>query len=178
MQGGVTIRTRMIWSGASLAVALAASCCQPLTAQAGSLLSGYGGPGQGQQQILGSTLVGGPGGGSSGGSATAATGAGRGLAGPRVASPTQASGSALPGAGAVGRHVKSLASTPRGRSSVGRVFTTVATYPASERVADSGAGSGLSSSDILYVCLGAAVLAFTGVLTTRASHAKAAREGH
>src|ERR1700744_2162094 len=41
----------------------------PSSAQAGSLLSGYGGPGAGSQEILGSTLIGGGGSTGSGGSA-------------------------------------------------------------------------------------------------------------
>ncbi len=48
-------------------LAVAVSAALPAGAQAGSLLSGYGGPGQGSQAVLGSTLINGPGGGSGGG---------------------------------------------------------------------------------------------------------------
>jgi hypothetical protein len=160
---------------------LAVSCCVPLAAQAGSLLSGYGGPGQGQQQILGSTLLGG-GGGSSGGSAGGGAtggerGAGeRGLAGPVLASSSKASGAGA--TGRAGRRVQPRPSTQRGRSPVQAAPADVPTYPASERVASSGAGSGLSFADILFIFLGAAALAFTGILTTRLSHANTARGGH
>ena len=45
---------------------VAIGVCWPLPAHASPLLSGYGGPGQGSQAILGSTLLGGSSGGSSG----------------------------------------------------------------------------------------------------------------
>src|SRR4051812_5612016 len=49
-------------------LAAGALACAPAGADAGSLLSGYGGPGQGSQALLGSALIGGGGGSSSGGS--------------------------------------------------------------------------------------------------------------
>src|SRR5438309_8805588 len=71
MQGSMTNRGRTIrMAGSTLAVGLASAwAAVPATAHAGPLLSGYGGPGQGNQAILGSALVGGSsgGGGTSGG---------------------------------------------------------------------------------------------------------------
>jgi hypothetical protein len=55
------------------------SAAAPSAASAGTLLSGYGGPGQGSQAVLGSTLLGGSGkgsGGSSGGGSSRGGGAG------------------------------------------------------------------------------------------------------
>ena len=49
----ITIRTAAL----ALVAALAVSAAAPLVAHAGPLLSGYGGPGQGNQAILGSTLL-------------------------------------------------------------------------------------------------------------------------
>ena len=63
-----------IVSALTLTLALVAILCVsvPTVALAGSpLLSGYGGPGTGEQAILGSTLVGGPGGGSGSGGSSA-----------------------------------------------------------------------------------------------------------
>ncbi len=52
--------TRKIWISSALALTTAMLVLAPTTAFAGSpLLSGYGGPGAGEQAILGSTLIGG-----------------------------------------------------------------------------------------------------------------------
>jgi hypothetical protein len=59
------------------ALALAGFLCMPVSSTAvaaGPQLSGYGGPGAGEQTILGSTLLGGAGGGSGGGSASGGSG--------------------------------------------------------------------------------------------------------
>src|ERR1700736_6516079 len=76
MQGSMKTRGRTIrMAGLTLAAGLAgASAALPTTADAGPLLSGYGGPGQGNQAILGSTLLGG----SAGGSGTSGGGGSRG----------------------------------------------------------------------------------------------------
>ncbi len=61
--------TRKIWISSALALATALLVLAPTTAFAGSpLLSGYGGPGAGEQAILGSTLIGGSRGGGASGS--------------------------------------------------------------------------------------------------------------
>ena len=51
---------RIITSAIACIAALSAAAAMPVAAPAGSLLSGYGGPGQGSQVILGSSLVNGP----------------------------------------------------------------------------------------------------------------------
>ncbi|HWX75639.1 MAG TPA: hypothetical protein VNZ05_10050 [Solirubrobacteraceae bacterium] len=144
----------------------------PLAAHAGPLLSGYGGPGQGNQAILGSTLLGGPGGGSGSGGANEGVAAASATGG--LAEGTSSSGKS----GASGRH--------RGSSSVtglhgaalragalgglhGRPAPagTTGFYPTVEPAAASTPALGLSSTDILYIVLAAAALIGTGVLTRR-----------
>jgi hypothetical protein len=137
---------------------------------AGSLLSGYGGPGQGSQAILGSQLLNRPSGG--GGS----NGAG--------SSPTQGAGSAA-GAGDKGQTGTSSA-TARGRASTkpsaGRRSKGTAGRsqsqrglragaPAAASVAQSASVSspalGLSGADLLYILVALGALASTAVLTRR-----------
>ena len=57
----------------SVGFVLAAASWLPAVAHANPLLSGYGGPGQGNQAILGATLLNGSGGGGSSGAAAAAS---------------------------------------------------------------------------------------------------------
>src|SRR2546421_57056 len=66
----MTTHRRIITSAGLL---LAAAACMPVAAHANPLLSGYGGPGQGNQAILGATLLNGSGGGGSSGAAAAAS---------------------------------------------------------------------------------------------------------
>src|SRR5438105_12388818 len=81
MQGSMKTESRIVRVGCALLAWLAVAGTAPLAAgaQSGPLLSGYGAPGQGNQVILGSALLGGPsGGGSSGsGGARQSTGPGR-----------------------------------------------------------------------------------------------------
>jgi hypothetical protein len=138
-----------------LLAALAAAA--PAVAQANPLLSGYGGPGVGNQAILGSALLNG-GGGAGGGSGP--TGQGSGPANP----PTIAANET---AGPVARR------TPRGAAAPGRDANVSgvasSTYSASERGAPAPASGtlGLSGQDILFILLALLGLAFTGVLTRR-----------
>src|SRR5437879_8345365 len=85
-------RHRTITSLAALA-ALVVSMAIAATAHASSLLSGYGGPGQGNQAILGSTLLGGGSGGGGGGPA-ATSGEGTGSSSQGAGSATASGGSA------------------------------------------------------------------------------------
>ncbi len=87
--------TRKIWISSVLLSAGVMLVLAPATALAGSpLLSGYGGPGAGEQAVIGSTLIGGSRGGGAGGS----SGCG-GWAGPGEASGS-AGASTSPGGGA------------------------------------------------------------------------------
>jgi hypothetical protein len=174
MQGSMktdrsTIRTaRLAW-----AVALMLSAAAPLAAHAGPLLSGYGGPGQGNQAILGSTLLGGAGGGASGSG---------GPGGPSSQAPAP-NGGATAGAAHSGTRHSSRAAHPASGTGAGERSghpraggLASGSYPAMERTASSGT-FGLSGADIFYVVLAAAALAFAGVLTRRVARPRAAR-GH
>src|SRR2546430_7195651 len=82
MQGSMKTRRRIIeTAGCAL---LAAALLAP-SASAGPLLSGYGGPGGGNQAILGSGLLNGPG-----------SGGGSGPGGPRAAQQSASGGLAAP----------------------------------------------------------------------------------
>jgi hypothetical protein len=162
-------KKRMITPIAGGLVALLA--LGPAAAQGGSLLSGYGGPGQGNQAILGSALLNGPRGGGSGSSGGGASSSSTG----NLAALTTAA--TAPRSTVSRRHV--------GRSRAGKHGAGGATGSAAiagARSVESGAASvynvsarggsshpvlGLSSDDVLYIVLALGVLVFTGVLTTR-----------
>ena len=122
--------------------ALTLSLCSvgAATASAGTLLSGYGGPGQGNQAILGSGLLNTPGGGQGGGSTGAAHG-GKGTHG--APSHESAKGSATGGSAEAGAR------------------SAVVTQTASVSVPTLG----LSGADLLYTLLAVAVLVMTAVFT-------------
>lgn len=171
-----------IFIAALCAAVMAAS---PTSALASSLLSGYGGPGQGSQAILGSAVVNGPrGGGGASGSGGESSGSGS-LA--SESSPSQTRGEATTGGGsggASGSGGGSGSQASRGSSRSGRgapghgsshapapqpTASTASFYPASERV-PAGVSSGtlgLSGLDLAFVLIGFAALAFVGVLTGR-----------
>lgn len=92
-------RHRTIFSTLLLVAFMAA----PSGAQAGSLLSGYGGPGGGAQAILGSTLVNGSGGGSGGSEGGGAAGGGSSLSAGGGASSTGTPSGAQAGGGTQGK---------------------------------------------------------------------------
>jgi hypothetical protein len=165
----------IIYIGVLLAVAVAL----PGSALASPLLSGYGGPGQGNQALLGSALVNGPKGG--GGSSGSTTSTDTGIAESESSSEGQVSGAGS-GSSKGGGTGSSSRSSSAGRSSShagagkaapGRSPTQAAApsfYPAAERLpADSQGGSlGLSATDVLLIVLAAALLVSLGLLTRRA----------
>lgn len=115
------------------AFAAASLALLPVAALASPLLSGYGGPGTGEQQILGATLVGGGGGhrgggGQGRGSGNTSAGAGR------AAGPTAHAQS--PPAAAGGSQVGSGPSTPTGGAGEAGTGTGIA------RGSGGGAGTG------------------------------------
>jgi hypothetical protein len=140
-----------------IGLVVALSALVPASATASSLLSGYGGPGQGTQAILGSMLLNGP----SGGGGTVPLGG-----------VSTGGGTASSGAGgnrnATARHGSKAADTATGGVSFG-------SYPrlGASRTSAGGAGVlGLSDSAFLFALLALAALLFTGLLTrglTRAS---------
>jgi hypothetical protein len=167
MQGSMKSQLRIIRTEAlALGALLALAAAMPAAAQAGPLLSGYGGPGQGSQVILGSTLLGGPGG-------SGSSGAGGG------SSSSEAAGapSAVVGA-APGRHA-------RGGPTIGNASgaakaqsgALAGAYPASEVTAGTGSGLGLSGADIAYIAVAAAALVLTGALTKAMAGTRTAK-GH
>jgi len=189
-------RTIIFISGLMLALAVA----WPAPTLASSLLSGYGGPGQGNQAILGSALVngsrggggaGGGGAGGSGGSSAASSGSegsaasedgssssGSSTQGTGSGTTSTSSGASASGSGASGSHSGSGSrSAGAGRSGAGTAAAATASfYPASERIAaGQDAGTlGLSGADLLYILLAIGTLLFTGVLTTRLGRSSAA----
>ncbi len=171
---------------ATLALAMA-----PASAMAGSLLSGYGGPGSGTQALLGSTLVGGagtPGGGSSvgggsgDGSATAPGGATGIGAGGGTGSGGQAGGGGQSrgglraggrGSGAGGSRAGGGSRGATGTSGASAGGSAAYTLSGSLRVtaglaaADDTGLLGLSGGDVLLFALMLGVLALTAGMTRR-----------
>jgi hypothetical protein len=161
-----------------IAVLLALAALVPASAPASSLLSGYGGPGQGNQAILGSALLNGPSGGG-GGSAGGV---------PSVASSTSngAGASERGGAGAGPRghrhaavgHAKQGSGAGTGASeSAPRTYQRYAQTGSSQSAAADSGALGLSGSDYLLVLLALAALFFTGLLTRGLTRAGGPR-GH
>jgi hypothetical protein len=145
-------------------LALALAACVPAAAGANPLLSGYGGPGQGDQAILGAALLNGPGegGGNSGGGGSES-------APTSLEAPSKASSSATKSARPRSHHAR--AAHPK--ASPGAPGTTSAT-PANGRgtpllntsaAGGSGGTLGLSGGDLLYILLALAGLAMTALLT-------------
>jgi hypothetical protein len=144
------------------AIAALSFCVLPVGASASStLLSGYGGPGEGNQAIIGSTLIGG-GGGKGGGAG----------GGESQVSATTASIEASPSA--TSRHGSrakgSSHSRKAGGASTGHASGGAAsTYtPAAAATHDSGGSTlGLTGGDLLYIVLALGFLALTALLTGR-----------
>lgn len=155
-------RHRVITTAAFLALAV------PTTAQASSLLSGYGGPGQGNQAILGATVIGGPaGGGSSGSSRGSSASSGGGLAlsstpGSTPSTRTKAKSHAK-------AHTRAGASEQQAHASAGapNAYRASSTLYTTETAAVSTPTLGISSADLVYILLAFAALAVTAVITSR-----------
>jgi hypothetical protein len=151
-----------------LTVAAVTLLAVPSTAAASSLLSGYGGPGQGNQAILGSTFLNGPsnrgGGGSSGGGGSGTASLAR-LAAPATA--VQEAGSAS----SPGRHSRpSAVARHKPPKHGGRLAPSSAPnyqpVPSLARSAAGGSGAlGVSGADLLYMILALGGLILTALLT-------------
>ncbi len=185
--------TRKIWISSALALAAAMPVLAPTAAFAGSpLLSGYGGPGAGEQAVIGSTLIGGSGGGgASGSSGSGGSGgsSGASLSGSEGATTSStgggsstgsgsASGSAVgaanAGSGSHGTTAKGGATSrvPQGGRSigVGGGAANAYVYATSQgSVASASPLSGLSSGDVLLLVGILATLGLIAVLTLRLS---------
>jgi hypothetical protein len=144
----------------------------PSAAMANSLLSGYGGPGEGNQAILGSALLNTPkGGGTAGGNG--AGGSAQVSSSQPAESPSSQTSDA-PGAsksGSGGRAKERAAPSKRGdRGAAARASRGGAViYPAasSEETTGGSRTLGLSGADFAYIILALGVLALTGFLTMR-----------
>lgn len=162
-------------------LALGISGLVPAAAGAGPLLSGYGGPGQGNQAILGSALLNGPSGkgGSGGGGSTGASG-GLSLGGSQSAGAGGggAAGGTRPSGGVAGRVSGSAGSRRHLRESAGHASGDgsqpyTATYgPTASHPAGGGSQSlGLSGAEEAYILLALGMLLLTGLLTRRLARA-------
>lgn len=156
-QGRMT-RHRAIVTATLMVLGLSAAA--PAAAGATSLLSGYGGPGQGNQVILGSALLNTPGGGQGGGS----SGAGGSSGGAAGSSGGGASGArALPTAPARRR---GSGSQPHASQS-----TPAATPTTTPTAAVGSQPLGLSGADLLFMLLALAVIALASAITVRLARA-------
>jgi hypothetical protein len=151
----------------------------PSSAFANPLLSGYGGPGEGNQAILGSTLVGGSGGG--GGSAGGASGGSPGSSpsgavgsgarsGQSDATPTVSSGrgsGVRAGGRAAGAGSGSRGASGKASGGATRAYSVSSAENASRSASGEAETLGISGEDVAYIFLALGALAFTGVLTRR-----------
>jgi cobalamin biosynthesis Mg chelatase CobN len=154
---------------------VAAMALSPAASRAGSLLSGYGGPGEGNQAILGSALLNGP---SGGGGA----GGGSGGSGPTTGASAPTSGAVQPVAGSVrsGRSARSprqlertAGKAPRGGASADRATDLTA----SRERAGSSSAPVLTGVDLAYVILALGALVLTGWLTRQMTRHPAGGRG-
>jgi hypothetical protein len=145
----------------------------PAAAAGGPLLSGYGGPGEGNQAILGSTLLGGAGSGEggSGGPGGPSDGA-EGIAATRASGSSAAGNGSRNAAGAGGRHGRGARSGGRpAHNGSGAAGVGARSGPAHPALSLTDAGDsqtlGLSSGDVLYILVALGALSATGALTSR-----------
>jgi hypothetical protein len=159
-------RHRGLITAATFVVALAV-LAGPAPAGASTLLSGYGGPGQGNQAIIGETLINPPGGGSGG---SGGGGGGSASSGETLATSATSSSSAAAAATDHAGGIQHRASTgnPRPHASAGG---GAAYTPASESAAPAASvGSstlGLSGADFVYIVLVLGGIVGVGMLTRR-----------
>lgn len=149
----------------------------PALARANPLLSGYGGPGQGSQALLGATLTGPRGAGGGGGSGDEATSASA-IEAPAArigASQTQGTPSGSKHASTRARRSqRGHGSAPAGAGSSGASGPVqTGLVPARGVHADT---AGVSSGDLALILLGIGVVAATGILMARLARGEK-REG-
>jgi hypothetical protein len=158
-------------------LALAVSAVPP--ASANPLLSGYGGPGEGNQAILGSALLNGPSGGGSGSAGSSGSAAGAGLASAQAGGgiASARAGDGLASAGASGQ---APSAADRGRRSAGaarkaagngsQTHTATPSSAASHGAVPGAQTLGISGADLLDIVLALGVLLATGALTRRLAY--------
>jgi hypothetical protein len=134
---------------AAVVAAIVVGGATPLTASANPILSGYGGPGQGSQVILGSALVNGSGGGGgAGGSQASATGGSLTSIASALAAPTGAASPRRPRSATARRSTRGRAA---GRS-------------APERVKRNASGADIVSRSTRQPLLGISQTALVGIV--------------
>jgi hypothetical protein len=139
-----------------------------------TLLSGYGGPGQGNQALLGSTLIGGAGNGGGGG-ATSSQAASSSSSSSATSSQTSL---ALPQPRKVAKHSTSgRASKPAASVTSKPAAAQQSVVPAAHRSAAGGGTLGLSGADAAYIAIALMVIALTALLTGRFTKGPAERVG-
>jgi hypothetical protein len=176
-QGSMT-RHRKITPAVGLCLALAVVI--PGAAQASPILSGYGGPGQGNQAILGSALLNSPSGGGGGGSAGGGSGASGATGEIALPATTTSVGAARTSHGSASKQSPArgqsspVGSSPQ-RAAQARVDAASA-YLAAERGHPAGQSGalGLGGQDVLYIILALAALAMVAVFTRRLAQTAAA----
>ncbi len=154
---------------AATIMAVAGFLAAPLTSDANSLLSGYGGPGTGSQAILGATLLNGPGsGGSSGAGGSSAGGSSGGGAGLATSSGTPSKAHARP-RGHTGKTAAKVKRAAHGNasSSASATYKSPSGTSVGTQSAVESSQIGLSNSDLWYILLAAGLLVLTGTLTRR-----------
>jgi hypothetical protein len=158
-------RTATLITAALLAGLVIAPSC--LAAPAGSLLSGYGGPGAGDQAILGSALVGGAGGGGGGDRTSGGAGAGGSATGGGLSATSQTAprGNGERSGGTKGGHGAS-----GGASATYKDFTSSPSAAVVPTTEEAGA-LGLTGSDLLILLLVAGGLVLIGAVTRRLARA-------
>jgi hypothetical protein len=145
------------------AVMLAAFASVP-SATASSLLSGYGGPGQGSQAILGSALLNTPrGGGPASGSTGSLAAEAQALTVPSSGAPAARSGRSSRGAAA--GTARRTPGSARAAGSTGTSGTASPAYIVSRRAAAAAPFMGLSTEDLLGVIAVSCALILVGLLT-------------
>jgi hypothetical protein len=165
---------------ATVFLVLGASVLLAQNALAGSLLSGYGGPGAGSQTIIGSEILAGGGGGappSGGGAApTGPAGTAPSHTTPGRAAPKGQGGGASTHDQGAGRGARSRGTRgKRAPDTTGHSSTSTSTVRATAE--KQPLTLGLSSTDVFYVLLGLIVLALTAAFTRRLLRSEDARRG-
>lgn len=168
--------TRQQRTTSILLFAVLLAVAMPVAASANSLLSGYGGPGEGNQAILGSALLNTPkgGGGSSGGGGVSQA---SGTQPSEAVAPQSAHGSSAGKKGSTARPSRGARTTKRAtrEATSPAAQGTAAIYPAAAREETTGGSRalGLSGADFVYIILALGVLALTGFLTVRVARSAA-----
>ncbi len=156
---------RVITTAAFLALAV------PATAHGSSLLSGYGGPGQGSQAILGATVIGGSagGGGTAGGGSSAGSGSSS-ANGLVLSSTPSAPPAKRTQSGSRAKAHRSGASSKRPdrtSTSPANAYRATSTLSSSETASVSTPALGISGANLVYILMACGALALTGAIKGR-----------